>query len=337
MDMGDDTASIFKDHDYAMLGDIHKTQSLDKDNRVWYCGSTIQQNFSEGPRKGLLMWEIEDKDKFSVRKISLINPRPFITVHLDHGKLPDIHVPKNARLRLISRKSIDVHRLRKACDMAKTRWQPHSVTFLNRNESEALTSKQNLSNSVQENLRDITVQEKYIREYLKDYELDDEVMDEVLNYNKRYNQKAEEKEEVSRNVIWKIKKLKWNNFFNYGEGNEINFEKLQGLVGIFGKNYSGKSSIIDAALYSLFNATAKSERKNVHVINQNRDKASGLIQIEAGGELYQIARNLTKYDKRLKGKLTKEAKVELDFTRISDMESMNGTTRNETDKNVWVY
>ena len=334
MDLGDDTGSIFKDHDYAMLGDIHRPQALDRERRVWYCGSTIQQNFAEDPRKGLLVWEIEDKDKFSVRKVNLVNPRPFITVHLDNGKLPDIHVPRNARLRLISRKSIDVHRLRKACDMARSRWSPHSVTFLNRNESEALTSKQTYSNTVQENLRDISIQEKYIREYLKDYELEDEVMDEVLNYNKKYNQKAEEAEEVSRNVVWKIKKLKWNNFFNYGEENEINFDKLQGLVGIFGKNYSGKSSIIDAALYSLFNATAKSERRNVHVINQNRDKASGLIQIEAGGEVYQIARNLTKYDKRLKGKVTKEAKVELDFTRISDMEPLNGTTRNETDKNI---
>ena len=34
----------------------------------------------------------------------------------------------------------------------------------------------------------------------------------------------------------------------------------------------------------------------------------------------------------MRGKTTKEAKVELDFTRLTDMESMNGTTRNETDK-----
>ena len=45
--------------------------------------------------------------------------------------------------------------------------------------------------------------------------------------------------------------------------NEIDFDKLNGLVGIFGKNYSGKSSIIDAALFGLFNTTSKGERKNV--------------------------------------------------------------------------
>jgi DNA repair exonuclease SbcCD ATPase subunit len=36
--------------------------------------------------------------------------------------------------------------------------------------------------------------------------------------------------------------------FNYGEGNSIDFAKLNGIVGIFGKNYSGKSSVIDSVL-----------------------------------------------------------------------------------------
>ena len=335
MDMGDDTASIFKDHDYAMLGDIHKTQSLDREGRVRYCGSTIQQNFSEDPRKGYLLWEIKNKDVFSVQKITLANPRPFITVTLSQdGILPEVNVPKNARLRVISRNSIDVYRLRKACDMARRKWSPFSVTFLNRNESETLTAKQTFLNGVQEDLRDVTVQEGHIREYLKDYNLDDDVLNEVLSYNRSYNQKAQENEEVSRNVVWKVKKLKWNNFFNYGEGNEIDFEKLQGLVGVFGRNYSGKSSVVDAALYTLFNTTAKGERRNVFVINQNKDKASGSIEVEIGGEDYKISRNLTKYDKKLRGKTTKEAKVDLDFTRTSDMESLNGVTRNDTDKAI---
>ena len=47
MDQGDDRVTIFKDFDFAMLGDIHRQQSLDPAGRVWYCGSTIQQKFSE--------------------------------------------------------------------------------------------------------------------------------------------------------------------------------------------------------------------------------------------------------------------------------------------------
>ena len=196
MTHGEDEASIFSDHDYAMLGDIHKTQFLDKEKRVWYPGSTVQQNFGETPRKGFLMWEIEGKDKHNVKFVQLKNPRPFITVTLQKdGHLPDTHVPRNSRLRIISRTNIDVSRMRQACDLARARWSPHTVTFHNRNETQ--DTKQSFSNGVRENMRDINIQEKYIREYLKEYNLDSIVMDQVLEYNRKYNQKAEQSEEVS--------------------------------------------------------------------------------------------------------------------------------------------
>ena len=116
----------------------------------------------------------------------------------------------------------------------------------------------------------------------------------------------------------------------------VNFEKLSGLVGIFGKNYSGKSSIIDSVLYSIFNTTSKGERKNVHIINQNKDYAKCKIKIEAGHDSYRISRNLNKYTKKSRGKETFEAKVDLDFTKTTGgvFDSKNGTTRNETDANI---
>ena len=80
--------------------------------------------------------------------------------------------------------------------------------------------------------------------------------------------------------------------FNYGKNNSIDFSKLNGLVGIFGKNYSGKSSIIDAALFGVYNTTSKGERKNVHIINQNQDRANSKIEIGIGDDTYKIARTL---------------------------------------------
>ena len=80
----------------------------------------------------------------------------------------------------------------------------------------------------------------------------------------------------------------------------IDFEKLRGLVGIFGKNYSGKSSIVDSLLFAMFNSTSKGERKNVHIINQNKDSSRAKIQIEVGNETLQVCRNLNKYEKKVK-------------------------------------
>ena len=124
------------------------------------------------------------------------------------------------------------------------------------------------------------------------------------------NKIIEEKEEIARNVNWKLKSFEFDNLFNYGEDNVINFDRLNGIVGIFGKNFSGKSSIIDAALYTLFNTTSKNERKNLNVINQNRDLGRGKLTIEANNATYTIQRDSTKYVKRLKGVETLEAKTD---------------------------
>ena len=337
MDQGDDRVTIFRDFDFAMLGDIHRQQKLDQEGRVRYCGSTIQQKFSESPQKGYLLWKIKSKNDFTAKSIYITNPRPFITIRLtDTGELPeDAHAPRSCRLRLISRTNLPSDKLRKARAIAEAKWSPYSVAVLNGKESSTHYDDGSYLNSViNENLRDLSVQEKHIRDYLSDMELDESVLEKVLEYNKKYNILAEQGEEISRNVIWKIKSLEWDNLFNYGEKNKVDFANLRGLVGIFGRNYSGKSSIIDSLLFTLFNSTSKGERKNVHVVNQNRERAKGKVKRDIGDKTYQVVRGLEKYKKKSRNGETLEARVDLDFSLISDDESLNGTTRNETDANI---
>ena len=45
-------------------------------------------------------------------------------------------------------------------------------------------------------------------------------------------------------LIGSLLSFEFDNLFNYGE-DKVNFEDLDGIIGIFGKNFSGKSSIID--------------------------------------------------------------------------------------------
>ena len=334
---GEDSVDIFKHFDFAMLGDIHKQQKMDMKGRVRYAGSTIQQNFGESVNKGFLMWDIRGKYDWDCQHVSIINPRPFITVNLTpEGQVPNTIVPKGCRLRIRASANISPMKLKAACDYCQNKWEPYSVSFVNNGTTNSSTTSLIGKAVANENLRDLSVQEKYIRQYCSGLDMTDEVMDKVLELNKKYNQIVEESEEVSRNVIWKIKEINWDNLFNYGEKNKINFEKLSGLVGIFGKNYSGKSSIIDSVLYSIFNTTSKGERKNVHIINQNKEYAKCKIKLEAGHDAFQITRNLNKYTKKSKGKETIESKVDLDFSKTTAgiFESKNGTTRNETDANI---
>ena len=126
--------------------------------------------------------------------------------------------------------------------------------------------------------------------------------------------------------------------FNYGDSNKVNFEDLSGIVGIFGKNFSGKSSIIDGILWTLFNTTSKNERKNLNVINQNKEDCRGKVTIQINDLVYTVERKAKKYIKRLKGEETLEAKTELNFEVydpvMDETTSLNGLTRTLTDANI---
>ena len=314
--------------------------SWTNDGRVWYAGSTVQQNHGETNDKGILVWDIKSKDDWNIEPIVLKNPKPFFTIPLTlKGRMPrKIDVPMGARLRLVSNNNLPLDVMRRAMDIAKHRFKPESISFLNRASGER-GNVEDITNGLQtENLRDPKIQEELMDEYLKDYQVPSDTMEKVYDLNRTYNKIIEEKEEIARNVNWKLKSFEFDNLFNYGEKNVVNFDRLNGIVGIFGKNFSGKSSIIDAALYTLFNTTSKNERKNLNVINQNRDSGRGRLEIEANNATYTIERESVKYTKRLKGAETQEAKTDLNFEmrdHITDeVISLNGTTRNETDANI---
>ena len=337
---GEDTLSIFNDYDFAMLGDIHRRQFLDEHGRVWYAGSTVQQNHGETNDKGILIWNIQSKDDWDIEPIVLKNPKPFFTIPLTiKGRMPrGIEVPEGARLRLVSNNNLPLNVMRRAMDIAKHRFRPESISFLNRASGERGNVEEITDGLKTENLRDPKIQEELIDEYLKDYQVPAETLEKVYELNRSYNKIIEETEEVSRNVNWKLKSFKFNNLFNYGEDNCINFDNLNGIIGIFGKNFSGKSSIIDAALYTMFNTTSKNERKNLNVINQNKESCDGELTIEAHHKTFTITRKSEKYIKRLKGEETLEAKTDLNFEVYDpvtdEVTSLNGTTRDQTDANI---
>jgi len=341
MEHGEDDISIFEGHDFAFLGDIHKTnQVLDFKGTIRYAGSTIQQNHGETNDKGFLVWDIRTRDDWDIKHCELKNPKPFITIELTpKGRMPNkLKVPVGARLRLVSNNNLPLDVMKKAVEIAKHRFKPESITFLNRAAGERGSIEDFADGLASDNLRDPVVQEELIEEYLKEFQADEDLLQRVKKLNSKYNRVAEDQEEVGRNVNWKLESLEWENLFNYGSGNRIRFNKLGGIVGIFGKNFSGKSSIVDSMLYTLFNSTSKNERKNLNIINQNKEHGSGKVEISIGSKRYTIQRTSDKYVKKLKGEETLEAKTDLNFecydVPTDETQSLNGLTRNETDKFV---
>lgn len=343
MEYGEEPIEIFQPYDYALLGDIHRTnQMLDEDGRIRYCGSTIQQNHGETDDKGFLIWDIKDKKKFSVKHFPILNPKPFLTIALEpNGTLQeDITVPPLARLRVITEYNLPIDTIRKSVDIAKTRFNPETITFLNKADDDG-SSVEITDSFKKEDLRSETVQENLIKEYLKDYHISDDLYGRIFDINKKFNTIIESNETSVRNLEFKVKSFEWDNLFNYGSGNKIDFSNLNGTVGIFGKNFTGKSSIIDGFLYTIFNFITKNSRKKTKIINKDCNIGSGKVVLQVEDKEYTIKRISEKYVKKLHGSETIEAKTSLDFSVKSiisgEEENLNGIDRNETDKNIAKY
>lgn len=340
---GDDRLSIFNGFDFAMLGDIHKTnQILDKEETVRYPGSLITQNFGETNDKGYLFWKIKSRKDFKCKHHQLDNPKPFITIKLTpKGRIPyKLDVPKGARLRLVSENHISLDAMRKAIDVVKTKFKPESVSYLNRASGSRKLRNLDVDEFSNKNLRDIGVQHKLIKEYLKDYDLEEGAIKRILEINREINSLIEKNDDVARNVYWSIDSVEYDNLFNYGEGNKINFENLNGLIGIFGKSFSGKSSIVDSILFTLFNSSSKSVRKNLNMINQNKNYANGKVILTINDEKYAIERRSEKYIKKLHGVESEEASTSVEFYKIGadgekiDEGNLAEESRRDTDKAI---
>ena len=340
MDHGDHDITVFDKFDYAMLGDIHKTnQVLNESGTIRYCGSTIQQNHGETNDKGFLIWDIHSKTEFDVKHHLVKNVKPFTTIELtSKGNMPrNLDIPEGARLRVVTHHKVSLDKIRRVMDIAKSRFKPESLSFVNKaGLKRSSVDVDDLGNT--ENLRDQQVQERLIREYLKEYEPDAKTLERVFQLNSRYDARVNGEDASLRNVEWSLKKMEWDNLFNYGEGNTINFDKLNGVVGVFGKNYSGKSSVIDSALYTIYNSISKNNRKNLNIINQNKQLGCGRVEIDIDGKAYIIERKSEKYKKKLHGEETDEAKTDVEFSMIDpatgEETSLNSLDRNGTDKEI---
>jgi len=333
--------SEFNQYDYTMLGDIHKHQYLDNEKRVAYSGDLIQQNYGEDIEKGFLIWDIESKDEWKTEFITLQPVNPFFTLEFDDITDVDVHsysfIPENSRIRLKLLKEFDSRKLDKLAHAFKHELKAKEITTINdiRGDTDSVIIDSKVIKL--EDLRNEQVQEQLIQDYLKRLAVEQVRIDNIVKINSRYNTKLTKNEELARNIDWKIKNLTFSNAYAFKENNNINFEKLKGIVGVFGPNTIGKSSIIDIILYGIFNSNSKGIVKNLDIVNTRKKKCSAKLSLEVNKVQYVIDRMTTKLVAGRRSKSTHEhARTDLDFYKIEDGKhiSLNGLQRSDTEKGI---
>ena len=315
----------FKGYDLGLLGDIHKKQFLNKEKTIAYCGSLVQQNHGEGLSHGYLLWDVPKRKS---EYIEIPNDYGYITLDIDSGELPQIDkMPKKARVR-IRASNTKPSELKKCLAILHKKYGIKEMVVTR---TDALYKRDRVRNKTISvgDVSNSDVQFNLIREYLEaNHHVTDDVLLKIKNINESLNQHIPE-EEVYRNVNWKLKHFEFENMFSYGDSNKVDFTKLNGIVGIFAPNASGKSSLLDALSFCLFDTCTRAFRAE-NVLNNKKNSFSCKLNFEVDGREYYIEK---KAKKQRKGNV----KVDIDFYTIDDLGekvSMNGDQRRTTQANI---
>ena len=309
----------------GLLGDIHKRQHLNKDETISYCGSLVQQNHGEGLSHGYLLWDVPKRKS---EYIEIPNDYGYYTLDIDNGILPDADdMPKKARLR-VRVSNTSATELKKALAVVHDKYgiEEMSVT-----RTDSLYINDRVRNKTIQigDINNTDVQYQLITDYLNaNHIVSDEVLLKIKNVNESLNQDLPE-EEVYRNVNWKLKHFEFSNMFSYGENNKVNFTKLNGIVGMFAPNAAGKSSLLDALSFCLFDTCSRAFKAE-NVLNNKKKDFFCKVNFDIDGQDYYIERVAKK-------QRNGHVKVDVDFYTIDDIGekvSMNGDQRRTTDVNI---
>ena len=312
----------------TMLGDIHKFQHLNAAETVTYAGSLIQQNFGESfENHGYVVWDIKER---KAEFFNIVNDYGYYTIRMKNGILPNISdIPKYPRLRFITENTtqaqvkeslIEIRKISKIQDYVVIRGDRVSSISNNSRSSTELTK----------DIRDSEYQSKLIIEHLERNfsDLDKETFSRIRNINRELNRLLPDIE-IGRNIKWKPKKFEFSNMFSYGENNVIDFENVKGAIGIFAPNHAGKSAILDALSFCVFDKCSRTKMAAA-VINNKKNNFTCKLNFEIDGVDYFIER-------KAKRKKDGGARVDVDFWMIGEDGnpiSLNGEQRVYTNRNI---
>ena len=321
---------IFDGHHIALLGDIHRKQDLQyyesflSKPAVHYPGSMIQQNHGESiDGHGFSLWDLATKKYVH---FNIPNDYGFFTVEVNKGKLvTDLtNIPKKARVHVKCFESVISEVKAVVADIKKSSLIDE-ISY-GRVPSDEDQKKLQVATTINlADIADVSYQNQLLTEFLKDKckITDQSIIDSVLSINTNINTKVD-KDNLSRNIRWKPKRFEFSNMFSYGEGNVVDFSKTKDVMGLFGPNTCGKSSVFSALSFCIFDKFDRGYKAK-DVLNVQKSNFQCKFNFEVNGVDYFIER---KGVANRKG----DVKVDVKFWKIeNDKEiELNGEARRNT-------
>ena len=318
------TTELFSGHDMTLLGDIHKpAQFLNSEKTIAYPGSLIQQNHGEALDHGILIWDVK------TRKAE------FVEIHNDYGYVtietngPNIiksphRMPNKPRIRIKFNET-------SAADMKKlvtTIRKKYNVQDITIQRTISANHEINTNSIAIGNVRDVEYQNTLLTDFInvKFPTATPNELDAIRHINRSINSKLPAVESL-RHITWHPVSFEFENMFSYGDGNRVDFNKMSDVCGLFASNTSGKSSLLDAITYTIFDKCSKTSKAH-EVLNNKQSSFKGIFKFKMNDVLYTIERTGTK---------KKDTHVKVDVNFYTETENLNGDERSDTNKSIRRY
>ena len=328
------TVDTFKDCDVAFLADIHKIQTF-RNNEISYCGSLLQVNIDESSERGGVLWEWSDtQSKYIPSFCKIDNYYGFKTYEVKNLDTFDplaVDLPsKGFMCRLLyTGKQLDYVsvKFQELKKKVKTKYPDNEVILQKRFEKIKVVAVK----------KDDTVVDAKTADFLKKFcdtkRLDEELYKSLKALDEAYNKKIDTSDYQVGEYF--IEELEIENFLSYGGNNKIEFRDLQGLIGLFADNRTGKTNTLHSLMFCLFNKTPKNSTSLQSLINdQMPEGTSAFVQVKLNinGNIWTIKRSIVPGSKNVSIKL--EVYENVDGEEIPRHQESRPTTDNQVLKKL---
>lgn len=261
----------FNCFDIIIAGDIHKHQIIGNKRNIVYSGSLIQKNKGEDLNHGCVKWTIDETNKtFNIDFIKFKINNAYLKVLAQDNNIifPRDDLYNNVKYVEFKHDKCTSEKITDFIEQINKKYGKLNAIIdgdiNNSIKNDSLKNTELISKDFNLKISDNELQLKLLEEELTDNKYKQEIIDIHKNFLKDHPENVRYK--------WKLNYLYWSNIFCYGEDNFIDFEKIEGINSIIGKNKTGKSSIIDILIFILYNKLLRGSKKTIMNFNSKTYK-----------------------------------------------------------------
>ena len=317
----------FDDFDAVLLGHVHKRQFL-KPN-IAYSGSLIQQNFGESIEDhGFLAWNTNNHQP---TPIDIPNDYVRINVSANQGIITNTHLLDKYHDRKlmikISISNTNVTQLQQLKDQIYAKYNIFQVTY-----TKPTKHATNLTNTITDNYN-ISIDDEI--QFIKDKTNKPLLIDDVIKLHHKLHQ------DLSLSTsIWYPNNLTFSNVGIFGKDYQNFIDFSTGISNICAPNGTGKSTIVNIILYSLFGKSTAGNTGSMDIINKYAKTANMKLTFNHNNQIHTIDRTVMTKTRTGRNNTATVTTKFLNFNRIEPNGSttlLNGASSTHTQQIINSY